>query len=361
MIAGIYVRTSTVRQGEEGTSLETQEEQAVLKATELGYQVYDAYIWRDMESGADMDRTGLNLMLQAVGNREVDMVIVYAHDRLSRNPLDLLNIQRVFIDAGVSLEFVRGPSDTSPEGQFMTYFLGPAAQRERLQLIERTMRGKEQAARNGRMPATGGVGLYGYDYDPTLRQRVINEAEAGVVRMMFRWALEGISTNRIACMLNEKKVPSKTGKLWSQSRVKRTLQNLAYTGVQYYGRFRHRQMNGGSRENHQETRLRSDSGRGLHPPTHHPRVLRGGAGTPGHQTGIVGRKGPPLYDDGLHQVRKVRKPSGGKHAGWRVPVLPLHKHQTQGGEARHLRCALHQGGPSGRSGMGDGLRRHPAP
>ncbi len=248
MIAGIYVRTSTIRQGKEGTSLQTQEEQARQKAIELGYQVYDAYIWRDMESGAYMDRTGLNLMLQAVRNRKVDMVIAYAHDRLSRDPLDLLNIQRVFIDACVSLEFIRGRSDTSSEGQFMTYFLGSAAQKERLQLIERTMRGKEQAARNGRMPATGGVGLYGYDYDPTLRQRVINEAEAGVVRMMFQWALEGISTYRIACMLNEKKVPSKTGKLWSQRRVKLTLQNLAYTGVQYYGRFRHRQVKGGRRE-----------------------------------------------------------------------------------------------------------------
>ena len=105
----------------------TQEVQARQKAAELGYQVYDAYIWRDMESGTDMDRTGLNRMLQAVRNREVDMVIAYAHDRLSRNPLDLLNIQRVCIDACVSLEFVRGPSDTSPEGQLMTYFLGSAA------------------------------------------------------------------------------------------------------------------------------------------------------------------------------------------------------------------------------------------
>ena len=248
MIAGVYVRTSTVRQGEEGTSLETQEEQALLKATELGYQVYDAYIWRDMESGAYMDRTGANLMLQAVRNREVDMVIVYDHDRFSRNPLDLLNIQRVFIDAGVRLEFVRGPSDTSAEGQLMTYFLGYAAQKERLQLIERTMRGKEKTARNGRMPTTGGVGMYGYDYDPALKQRIIKEAEAWVVRMMFQWGLEGISTNRIACMLNEKKIPSKTGKLWSQSCVKRILQNLAYTGVQYYGRFRHRTVKGGRRE-----------------------------------------------------------------------------------------------------------------
>ena len=74
MIAGIYVRTSTVRQGEEGTSLETQEEQAKLKATELGYQVDPAYIWRDMESSAYIDRAGVKRMLEAVKSREVDIV-----------------------------------------------------------------------------------------------------------------------------------------------------------------------------------------------------------------------------------------------------------------------------------------------
>ena len=207
MIAGIYVRTSTARQGEEGTSLETQEEQARLKAIELGYQVDSAYIWREMESGAYMDRPVLTRMLQAVNNREVDIVIVYAHDRLSREPVDLLNILRVCTKAGVHLEFVKGPSDPSPEGQLMTYFMGYAAQRERLQFMERSMRGKERVARDGRMPSTGGVGLYGYNYDHALRQRVINETEAVVVRMMFQWASEGTSLYRIARMLNEEKDP----------------------------------------------------------------------------------------------------------------------------------------------------------
>ena len=87
MIAVVYVRTSTLRQGEEGTSLVTQEEQAVLKAIELGYQVDPEYIWRDMESGAHMDRANLSRMRQAVRNREVDIVIVYDHDRLSREPV----------------------------------------------------------------------------------------------------------------------------------------------------------------------------------------------------------------------------------------------------------------------------------
>ena len=248
MIAGIYVRTSTVKQGEEGTSLETQEERARLKAIELGYEVDSAYIWRDTESGAYIERPGLNRMLQAVKSRRVDVVIVYDHDRLSRDPLDLLNIQRVFIDAGVPLEFVRGPSDTSPEGQLMTYFMGYAAQRERLQFMERSLRGREQAARNGLMPTTGGRGLYGYDYDRASRRRIINETEAVAVRMMFRWALEGISTTRIAYRLNEERIPTKTGSLWGESLVRRMLRNVAYTGVQYYGRFRHRQVKGGRKE-----------------------------------------------------------------------------------------------------------------
>ncbi len=248
MIAGIYVRTSTVSQGEEGTSLETQEEQALVKAIELGYEVDPAYIWREMESGAHMDRPVLNLMLQVVRNREVDVVIVYDHDRLSREPVDLLIIKRMCENAGVPLKFVKGPAVESEEGDIVTHILGYAAKKERLQLIERSMRGKERVARDGRMPSSGGVGLYGYDYDTALQQRTINETEAEVVRMMFQWAFEGISMYRIACMLNEKRIPSKTGKLWSMSAVARVLRNQAYTGVQYYGRFRRHKVEGRKRE-----------------------------------------------------------------------------------------------------------------
>ena len=246
MIAGIYVRTSTVRQGEEGTSLETQEEQAKLKATELDYQVDPAYIWRDMESGAFMDRPGLNMMLLAVQNRRVDIVFVYAHDRLSRNPVDLLNIQQVFIDAGVRLEYVRGSSDTSPEGQLMTHFFGYAA---------------GAAPANGTFDARQGTGCQERPHahyrrcgplrvrlQPLLAKRTFNETEATVVRMMFQWALEGISVYLIACTLNEKKIPSKTGSLWNHSSVNRILKNQAYTGATYYGRFRHRSMKRGKKE-----------------------------------------------------------------------------------------------------------------
>ena len=98
------------------------------------------------------------------------------------------------------------------------------------------------------LPTTGGIGLYGYDYDRPSRKRIFNETEAAMVRMMFQWALEGISVYRIACTLNEKKIPSKTGSLWNHSSVNRILKNQAYTGATYYGRFRHRSMKRGKKE-----------------------------------------------------------------------------------------------------------------
>ena len=245
--AAVYIRVSTSRQEQEGTSLETQESSCLDLTVRRGYRLQPHNILRETESGAFMDRPALETLLQKVRNREVKVVVVHDPDRLARDPRDTINITHTFLEAGVRLEFVNGPSDTSPEGQLLMYVLGFSAQKERLQFMERSMRGKESVAKSGRMPTTGGVGLYGYDYDPDQKLRVVNEEEAAVLRRMFQWALDGISTYRIACMLNEAKIPSKTGKLWSQSRVKRTLQNIAYTGVQYYGRYRHRKMAGGKR------------------------------------------------------------------------------------------------------------------
>ena len=245
--AVVYVRVSSTRQGEQGTSLETQEQACRDWAETRGYNLRPENVLIEVESAAFMDRPVLEALLKKVRNKGIHVVVCYDPDRLTRDPRDSVNIIHTFLETGVRVEFVHGPSDTSPEGQLIMYILGFSAQKERLQFMERAMRGKAAAARAGRMPATGGVGLYGYDYDPANRCRVINEQEATVVRQMFQWAMDYFSTYRIACMLNENNIPSKTGKKWSQSRVKRTLQNIAYTGVQYYGKFRHQTVQGGKR------------------------------------------------------------------------------------------------------------------
>ena len=239
-VAGIYIRTSTTFQGEHGTSLETQAEQCTTLVEGMGYRVDPNCIWKDMESGAFMSRDGLEKMLEAVKTRRVEMVVIHNPDRLGREPVDLLIIARVFHAAGVRLEFVNGPSDRDPEAELLMFILGYVGQKERIQIMERTMRGKEKLARDGRYPI--GPKILGYDYDRDNKVRTINEEEAAIVRRIFQWTLEGVSRYRIAIRLNDEGIRTKKGKKWRQGGVKRIVENVAYTGRHYYGRYRHRKV-----------------------------------------------------------------------------------------------------------------------
>ena len=238
--AGIYIRTSTKFQGEKGTSLETQSEECITRAENLGHEVDPDCVWTDMESGAFMSRDGLEKMLEAVRTRRVKMVVIHNPDRLGREPVDLLIIARVFNAAEVRLEFVNGPSDRDPEAELLMFILGYVGQKERIQIMERTMRGKEKLARDGRYPI--GPKILGYDYDRDTKVRTINEEEAAIVRRIFQWTLEGVSRYRIAIRLNDEGIRTKNGKTWRQGGVKRIVENVAYTGRHYYGRYRHRKV-----------------------------------------------------------------------------------------------------------------------
>ena len=246
--AGLYARVSDLPQAKDGTSMGTQEDHCQARAEQAGYTVSEEFVWREIWMGEDLGRPMLGRMLSAVRQKLVDAVFVYDLDRLARDPLDLLIIVQEFQDAGVLLEFVQGKLEDTPEGRLVMYVQGYAAQKERRQIIERTMRGKEAVARSGRLPNGTGAGIYGWDYDPVTKTRTINEAESNVVTMIFQWYLAGKSRHWIACRLNELNIPSKKGCKWHPLTVGRILTNPACTGVQLYGENRYRKVKGGKIE-----------------------------------------------------------------------------------------------------------------
>ena len=248
LVVGTYIRVSTPGQSEKGTSTETQLEKCRQAAREMGESLNPRYIWVEVESGAYMDRPKLDDVRRKVRNREIDILIILVQDRLSRDMVDPLIFARECMEAGVRLHFVEGNNDTSLEGQLLMLVTGYAAQLEHRQITERSLRGKERVAREGRRMPIGTGGLYGYDYDPVLKQRTVNEREAPVVQMMFQWAADGVSSNRIACLLNEMKIPTKRGRVWSQARVRKMLQYESYTGIHYYGKTRWRLLKNRKRE-----------------------------------------------------------------------------------------------------------------
>ena len=233
---GVYVRVSTLDQLHKGTSLDSQEAECIEAARRYGGRVAPEHIWRDAESGMSMKRDGLQRMLATVRNKGIQRLFFHVQDRLSREPFDTLRILDECEKAGVEVYSTEGPVDLSDTGKLMIYIKGYGSKQEHRAILERTQRGKWTVAAKNEWPDGNGTGLYGYDYDEEKRVRVVNEAQAAVVRQMFQWAFEGINVNQIAIKLNDEGIPTKKGKLWAANGVVRVLRNEAYTGVNRFGK-----------------------------------------------------------------------------------------------------------------------------
>ncbi len=72
----------------------------------------------------------LRALREAIRRREIEVVIAYAIDRLSRDPVHLGVILSEAEHAGVAVEFVTEPLDDSPEGQLIRFVRGYAAKIE---------------------------------------------------------------------------------------------------------------------------------------------------------------------------------------------------------------------------------------
>lgn len=232
----VYSRVSTDAQEREGTSLDSQEEQSVACARERGWLVVACV--RDAASGFSLERPGLERVRSAVRDGQVDVVLAYALDRLSRKPTHIAILAEECADAGVRLEFVTESFEESATGQFLRSAKAFAAELEREKIAERTMRGKAQRARAGKLPQATGRSIYGYDDDSARGTRRINSEQAAVVRRIFAGFCAGGSCHGIAVELRAEGVPTLSGSVWHPLTVRRVLENETYTGRTVYRRTR---------------------------------------------------------------------------------------------------------------------------
>jgi len=171
--------------------------------------VDETQAYREVYTGTELwERPHLNELREAIRQHAVAVVIAYAIDRLSRDPVHLGVILNEAEHHGVLVEFVTEPLDNTPEGQLIRFVRGYAAKVEAEKIRERSLRGKRARIQAGRLH-NHGPELYGYRRDKAAGIRTVYEPEAVIVQQIFQWYVhEHLAFRAIVRRLNDQGIPS---------------------------------------------------------------------------------------------------------------------------------------------------------
>lgn len=233
----IYTRVSTDEQAKDGrASLDIQEEECRAFAEAEGWDVVDAY--REDYSGSSMDRPELSVLRDRLRADAYDVMICYTVDRWTRTQSDGNALLRELRHHEVGIHFVRGSIDLNEEnGEMVLQFYFWQAERERKDILRRTMSGKVARLKDGK-PWTATAAAFGYSREPKSYEFTTNE-HALIIERLYREVDSGESLSRLAKTLNAEGVPSpgagrqwKDGRTprWSSAVLSQLLKNPAYKG-----------------------------------------------------------------------------------------------------------------------------------
>jgi len=194
-------------------------------------------------SGGTMDRPALRRLLADIEAGNVDCIVVYKVDRLSRSLLDFARILETFERHRVSFVSVTQQFNTATSmGRLILNVLLSFAQFEREMISERTRDKMAAARRKGKY--VGGRPILGYDVVDT--KLVVNQDEAERVRQAFELYLQHQALLPVVKELARRGWTTKRwttkrgaacgGQPLTKNRLYQLLTNVAYIGkVRYNG------------------------------------------------------------------------------------------------------------------------------
>ncbi len=242
-IAAIYARVSSEQQREAHT-IASQTAALIELARTLDFEVPKAWIFEDEGySGATLERPGLERVRDLAAEGQIQAVLVYSPDRLSRKYAYQILLIEELARHGVETRFLNAPQGATAEDQLLVQLQGMIAEYERAQILERSRRGKRHRARAGEISVLSGA-PYGYRYirksDEAPASYAVIETEAHVVQQVYEsYTVAGWSIGAITRWLNEHGVATrKPGTRWERSMVWAMLRNPAYRGTACFGKTR---------------------------------------------------------------------------------------------------------------------------
>ena len=247
----LYPRVSTDMQVD-GYSLDGQKNNLKRFADREEMIIVDIYEDAGKSGKSIEGRPAFKKMLADIENgMQVDYILVYKLSRFGRNAADILNSLEFVQSYGVNLICIEEGIDSSQtSGKLLISVLSAVAEIERENIIEQTMNGRREKARQGGW--NGGFAPYGYGLKDN--QLFIEEKEAEVIRIIYdKFTSSNVGYNGVARYLNLqgiKKIPRQNGKLdvWSGHFIKLILDNPVYCGKIAYGRRTREKVKGSKNE-----------------------------------------------------------------------------------------------------------------
>ena len=173
---------------------------------------------------------------------KINKILVKSISRFARNTVDALNYIRELKELGISIYFENENIDTlTPGGEVLITILAAMAEQESRTMSTNIKWTYQKKFKNGEVILNTGL-MLGYTKagrkDEEGREIYeINEAEATIVRRIYREYLAGTTITRICRGLEEDGIPTKLGKKrWQYSVVNSILTNEKYTGDAVLGK-----------------------------------------------------------------------------------------------------------------------------
>lgn len=250
--AGIYPRVSTMKQVQEGFSLEAQRENLTYFANQQGWNVAGDYGDEGISGKNVEDRPGVKRLISDIKLGKIDIVVLYKFDRLTRDSRDTEDFIELIQKYNIMVYTLSGGfvDVSTPSGRFNTRILGAAAQFERETTIDRVVDGFIKKVKKG-YSLCSGITSYGYNRPKHQEVQTINEEESKVVKRIFELYRKGKTFTEICDILNAEKIPTKkkgrvmkrkfkdeyytVNTVWQAKTIRNILSNVNYIGYVRYG------------------------------------------------------------------------------------------------------------------------------
>jgi site-specific DNA recombinase len=222
---GIYLRISDDRDGNQ-TATQRQEEDCRKYAEAKGWEVTD--VFEDVDLSAykrNVKRPEFERMILAVRHREIDGVLAWKIDRITRRQRDLVRLDEECVERKAFIATVVDQIDTrTPTGRFVAELLVAQARMESENASIRIKRSADERAKQGQV-SLGGTRPFGYT-----RQREIIPEEAEIIQEAARRVLAGEGVRGVAYDWERRGVKTPHGRPWRQEWVRTLLVAAVLSG-----------------------------------------------------------------------------------------------------------------------------------